>query len=410
MDKPRSASEKKPEALFLSPEPPYPAIGGGPLRSASLVEYLSRRYSVHAIVFRQAGGPDPAQAMPPDLVEEVHALDLPYHSKHAVARAFRNALRVARGRPPLLDRFSGFEDAIAALVSGKQYEAAIIEHFWCAPYVAQLRPHSRSVILDLHNIESVWHQSLAALESPARAFALRRFATASVALERKLWPEFDGLLVTSAKEAEFVRGIVPESTVTVYPNALPEISAPRREEREEIAFSGNLEYAPNIAAVRFFYDHIWPTLRSRWPRLKWKIVGKAPEAIRSIVHGDPRIQPTGFVEDAVASLAAAEVAVVPVLAGSGTRFKILEAWAAGTAVVSTTFGAEGLECRDGEHLLVADDAGRFIEAVSRLLAAPSLRAKIGGAGRKLYEERFTWPAAWRSLDSVFRNVDAGKSV
>jgi glycosyltransferase involved in cell wall biosynthesis len=128
------------------------------------------------------------------------------------------------------------------------------------------------------------------------------------------------------------------------------------------------------------------------------------------VSGDPRIELTGFVEDAVASIAAARVAVVPVLAGSGTRVKILEAWAAGTAVVSTTLGAEGLGCSDGEHLLLADDPGSFAGAVTQLLESGAAREKIGAAGRKLFEDRFTWPAAWRSLDAVFGNDMASGSV
>ena len=300
--------------------------------------------------------------------------------------------------------------AIGTLVAGQQYDVAVLEHFWCAPYVEQVRPHSKRVILDLHNIESVWHRSLSGLESGARALALRRFATASVALERHWLPEFDRLLVTSAEDAALARGLAPGVGVTVYPNALPEIAQPARLEREEIVFSGNLEYHPNILAVRYFHDRIWPGLRSRWPGLKWKIVGKHPDAIRSIVHGDPRILLTGFVQDAVASLAMAQVAVVPVLAGSGTRVKILEAWAAGTAVVSTTLGAAGLECRDGEHLLLADDPDTFADAVSHLLASPALRAEIGAAGRKFYEERYTWPAAWRSLTGVFRNDAAPGAV
>jgi polysaccharide biosynthesis protein PslH len=389
-----------PKALFLSPESPYPAIGGGPLRSASLLEYLSRRFSVHAIVFRQEGDPDPADLI---RVDRLDALELERHSKSAVARVARNSIRMVRNRPPLVDRFSGFEDAIGKLVAGQQYDVAVVEHFWCAPYVEQLRPTSRRVILDLHNIESAWHRTLAEQERGARALALRRFATACVALERQWLPKFDHLLVTSAEDAEVARGMAQGAGVTVYPNALPEIPLPALGEREEIVFSGNLEYAPNIQAVRFFHGQIWPALRSRWPALKWKIVGKHPEAIQAMVGGDPRIELTGFVEDAVTALATAKAAVVPVLAGSGTRVKILEAWAAGTAVVSTSLGAAGLNGRSGEHLLVADDPGSFARAVSELLASPGRRKEIGIAGRKFYEEHFTWPAAWRSLEGVFGN-------
>jgi glycosyltransferase involved in cell wall biosynthesis len=90
--------------------------------------------------------------------------------------------------------------------------------------------------------------------------------------------------------------------------------------------------------------------------------------------------------------------VVPLLSGSGTRFKILEAWAAGRAVVSTTLGAEGLGAVEGEHPLLADDADTFVAAIGRLLNDEELRARLGGAGRDLYLDRFTWPAAWRALD------------
>ncbi|HEY6392449.1 MAG TPA: glycosyltransferase family 4 protein [Bryobacteraceae bacterium] len=410
MEQPPSASGKNPRALFLSPQAPYPAIGGGPLRSASLLEYLARRFDVHAVVFREPGDPDPALAIPSGRIEKLDVLNLPYHSKKPLARALRNMSRIARNRPPLLDRFSGFEDVIAAMLAGQHYDVAIVEHFWCAPYVAQLRLCSKQVILDLHNIESVWHQTLAASESPARALALRRFATASVALERKWLPKFDRLLVTSPEDSKRVRGIASDSNVTVYPNALPYIEAPPREERNEIVFSGNLEYAPNISAVRFFRERVWPTLRSRWPNLRWKIVGRNPEAIHRVVANDARIELTGFVENALISLAQSQVAIVPLLAGSGTRVKILEAWAAGTAVVSTTLGAEGLECLHGEHLILADGPDNFAEAVSSLLETQENRARIGRAGRLLFEQKYTWPAAWRRLDAIFGNTVADSVV
>ena len=398
-----SVTGRKPRALFLSAEAPYPAIGGGPLRSASLLEYLARSYSVHAIVFRQPGEPDPSLAIPPGRVEKLDTIELPYHSKRPAVRAARNALRLLKKRPPLLDRFSGAARQLAALLTGQQYETAMIEHFWCAPYSEQVRPHARKVALDLHNIESVWHRSLAGSESVLRSWVLRRFATASVALERIWLPKFDSILATSTTEAEFARNLAPGAKVFVYPNSLPETAQPPRLDQQEIVFSGNLEYPPNISAVRYFRESIWPALESRWPELKWRIVGKNPDAIRTLVAGHPRIELTGFVEDAVAVLAQCQVAVVPLLAGSGTRVKILEAWAAGTPVVSTTLGAEGLDCADDKHILLADDPKKFADEVSRLLASPEDRLRIGSVGRRLFEEKYTWPAVWRTLDTVFGN-------
>jgi glycosyltransferase involved in cell wall biosynthesis len=119
-----------------------------------------------------------------------------------------------------------------------------------------------------------------------------------------------------------------------------------------------------------------------------------------MIGNDPRIRVIGPVEDAVAAIAAARVVVVPLRFGSGTRFKILEAWAAERAVVSTTIGAEGLGARDGEQLSIADDPARFRSAVQGLLDHPERARTLAVAGRALYLERFTWPVAWRRLASA----------
>src|SRR5262249_25333323 len=151
-----------------------------------------------------------------------------------------------------------------------------------------------------------------------------------------------------------------------------------------------LEYHPNVKAVRWFRSHIWPLLRERDPQLEWRLAGVNPQAIEYIVAGQERIRLLGPVQDAVGALAEAKGAVVPLLSGSGTRFKILEAWAAARPVVSTTLGAEGLGAKPGEHILIADEPQGFADAVMRVLGDPLLAARLGDAGRALYLERFTW--------------------
>jgi glycosyltransferase involved in cell wall biosynthesis len=385
-------------ALFLAPEAPYPLTGGGPLRSASLLHYLARGHHVDVILFRQPGAPDPAAALPPGLVQRSIVLDLPVNRRTAAAKMWRNAHRLVRQTPPLIDRFSGFETAIERFLSGRQYEVAIVEHFWCAPNADTIAPHARRTLLDLHNIESILHERCAATESGPAAVAHRIFARACGDLERIWLSRYSGLLVTSEVDAARVREIAPGVPTTIYPNTIPTRPAPLRQEEEVIVFSGNLEYHPNISAVRWFRQEIWPILRQRWPHLKWRLVGKNPEAVLRYTTGDSRIETTGAVEDAVIELARAKVAVVPLLAGSGTRFKILEAWAAGTPIVSTALGAEGLPVQTGENILLADSPGAFADAVSRLLESAEDRRRMAMAGRMLFEQEFTWEAAWKKLE------------
>jgi glycosyltransferase involved in cell wall biosynthesis len=388
----------RPAALLLAPEAPYPVAGGGALRTASLFEYLTQRYDVDVIVFRQPGAPDPAGLFPAGRARLVTTIDLPANGRSLAARALRNAARVARRVPPLVDRFSGFAGEVARAVEGRRYALGIIEHSWCAPYVDQLAPVCERIVLDLHNVESILHQRCAETGGGPAGMAHRVFEEASRQLERKWLPRFSEVLTTSEQDAQVVHTNVPGVRTAVYPNALPAAPLPEPGDEEVVVFSGNMEYHPNLAAVGFFRAEVWPRLRERWPGLIWRLVGKNPGAVSRFTGGDRRIEVTGPVPDAVAELARARVAVVPLLTGSGTRLKILEAWAAGLPVVSTSVGAEGLPFRDGETGLLADGAEAFAGAVTRLLACREQRIEIGKAGRLLLEKEFTWETAWKKLD------------
>jgi glycosyltransferase involved in cell wall biosynthesis len=217
-------------------------------------------------------------------------------------------------------------------------------------------------------------------------------------MERIWLPRFSQVLAASEADAAHARAIAPAARITIYPNAIPLVPTPAQANDNAIVFSGNMEYHPNTSAVRFFRGEIWPILRERWPELVWRLVGKNPGAVAAYTGGDSRIEVIGETDDAVRELARARAAVVPLLAGSGTRLKILEAWAAGLPVVATPLGAEGLTARDGEHLLLADGAAAFANAVSRVLANSDLRRNLGRAGRLLFEQEFTWEKAWRKLD------------
>lgn len=385
-------------ALFLVPETPYPTHGGGALRSASLLEYLARRYDVDVIVFREPGALDPVRSFPAGIAREVHVIELALHRKDGISRAARNLGRLARATPPLVDRFAGYSERVAAFVHGRRYDLAVIEHFWCAPYWEQIAPVSGKTVLDLHNIESVLHARCAQSERGPQALAHGIFQPAARELEKQWLPRYECLLTASGEDAQIARTIAPKAKVSVYPNAIPLVPRPDAREREMVAFSGNLAYHPNISAVRYFHDEIWPALRERWPALVWRLIGRNPDAVRDQTNRDARIEVSGPVESAIEELAAAKVVVVPLLAGSGTRFKVIEAWAAGRAVVSTTLGAEGLPARHGDNLLLADGARPFADAVSLLLTTPALRARLGVTGRELFESEFTWDHAWRKLD------------
>ncbi len=391
----------KASALLLTPEAPYPLAGGGALRTASILQYLADRYELDVIVFREPGAADPRNAFPNGLVRQIDVIELPYHRKDPITRGLRNLRRLLRGAPPLVDRFARSGSVIQELVAGREYSLGVLEHFWCARYGRVLRDVCERVVLDLHNVESVLLTRCAQAGGWANAAAMHRFSHACRKLEQRYLADFDLLLVSSEVDRGFTSAIAPTVRTAVYPNAIPLVAQPRVAQRNAVVFSGNLEYHPNAGAIRYFYDRIWPLLRERLPDVEWHIVGKNPRALPQRVVDDPRVRVIGAVEDAVKAIACCRCAVVPLLAGSGTRIKIIEAWAAGVPVVSTTVGAEGLPCTPGEHLLIADLPADFVRAVTSVLEFPELGAALGRNGRELYEAKLTWNAAWENLQGSF---------
>jgi glycosyltransferase involved in cell wall biosynthesis len=385
--------------LMLSPEPPYPLRNGGAYRTASLLHYLAKLSTPDLVLFSETGQPS---LLPPQLKVEQQVIRLPEHNKDLVARYLRNARRAIRGVPPLIDRLAGFESEIAERLQGRHYDLGVIEHFWCAPYVEVLRRYCHKVVLDLHNVESVLHERCTTFSHGAVKAGHRRFGAASRKLEAALFPRFALILATSGEDARMIRAISPQARVEVYPNAFP---VPRDSGQKEqpglVVFSGNFEYHPNIDAVEFLMKEIWPEVRRRHPGMRLRLVGRGDRSIRHLLTNgasDNGVETTGSIEDAFSEIAAAEIVIAPLRIGSGTRLKIIEAWAAARPVIATPLAAEGLNVRDGENIRLAGTATSIADAVDELLADSGLRQRLGAAGRETFRAHYSWEAAWAGLN------------
>ena len=386
--------------VILCPEAPYPLQGGGAFRTASIIHYFARFAAVDLIVFSESGQP---AELPPGLVRSQTLIRLPANSRGTLARWKRNALRAARGVPPLIDRLSGHDAEISSALFGKHYDLGIVEHAWCAPCLPLFAAACTRTLLDMHNVESALHERSAGVSGTLVATGHRRFASAMRRLESELAPQYSLVAATSDRDAGLVRAIAPGSNVFVYPNALPSrVLAPVTVEENVVVFSGNFEYYPNIDAVRWLAREVWPAIRKRHPSLRLRLVGRGAEFVRRFTSPDPSIEVTGPVEDALTGIARAIIVLAPLRVGSGTRLKILEAWQVARPVIATRMAAEGLDADEGENLLYAESGPAFADGVSRLLADADLRARLGLAGCRTFHATYSWEAAWRSLDPHFR--------
>ena len=171
-----------------------------------------------------------------------------------------------------------------------------------------------------------------------------------------------------------------------------------------LLFTGTMSYFPNWDAALYFYKEILPLIRTAHPEITFNIVGNhPPEQIKRIANGINVIV-TGHVPDIRPYFDQAAVFVSPLRSGSGVQVKNLEAMGMGVPVVTTSIGAQGLEAKAGQDILIADAPEKFARHVIDLIQSSDLRQKIGDAGRQLVEAKYNWPILAQRLEAVYSRI------
>lgn len=270
--------------------------------------------------------------------------------------------------------------ALRAEVARVDPDVAVLGQVFTRPALDELA--GRRVVLDAHNVEGALARALLALDAPN---PIRRLAaTRTAAAERAAAAAVDAVWACSAADAAAFADLAP-TPVTVVPNAVavpPLDPAPRR--GHGLLYAGSLWYPPNRQAADTLLD-LLPVLRERRPDATLTLAGHRPD-------GWPPPQPGLHVvgpRDSFAALyAAASVLAVPLRVGSGTRVKLLEAFAAGLPVVSTATGYAGLDVVPGEHLLRAETPAELAAAVHRVWDDPAAAAARAAAAHELVARRY----------------------
>jgi glycosyltransferase involved in cell wall biosynthesis len=221
-------------------------------------------------------------------------------------------------------------------------------------------------------------------------------------------------MACSEHDRKILASLAPQTHVMLVPNVVNTDSySPRYDgERRTLIFQGGMDWFPNRDAVEFFLEQIFPLLRSDFPDLEFIAAGRNPSAEMLARFGHLKgVRFTGTVPDMRPYLEQATVCVVPLRMGSGTRLKILEAAAAGKAIVSTRLGAEGLDFSPGAEILLADEPEEFAAAVKSLLLDPQKRAFMAKSARQIVENTYSYPALTRRVAEALKLVKSqGRSI
>jgi glycosyltransferase involved in cell wall biosynthesis len=405
--------------IFVSPRVPWPLNSGAKIRTRALLDALAAAFETRYVGFLQ---PDLTEAEARERLGACAGVALfPEPGITPVDKALLGLRSFFDPRPATIMKYDApvVTAEIARFLASRPDAIVHADHLHMAAHLnaageAMLR------VIDEHNVEAQIVERAARTFRPegiagrvggpligpwlaGQARKMRRHEAAWVG-------RADLTLAVSPGDAEQLRAMAPGADVEVVPNGVDvDCFAPPPEGRRPIpgrlVFTGSMNWLPNQDAMLYFCREILPVLRANHgPEERWSldIVGQSPPASVEELAG-PRIRVTGTVDDVRPYAHGAEMFVVPLRIGGGSRLKILEAFALGVPVVSTTVGCEGLGAVDGEHLLIADGAEAFAATIARLSNDAGLRVALAERARRHVLEHFSWAGIGRRLLAIYED-------
>jgi sugar transferase (PEP-CTERM/EpsH1 system associated) len=390
--------------LFVTTRFPFPITKGDTLRAYHQIRELSRGNSVHLVSATEA--PVSSDALD-EMRKYCSAIDI---VKIGRARSFATvaALGIASQLPLQVLYFLAPElrAQVERAVKRQRFDVVHAMTIRVAPAAFAVR--DVPVVVDFMDSFAANISTRRALVGPfARRVYDMEFKRVT-AYERDVARRAAGGVVI----AELDRNAIGNPQLAIIPNGVDfEAFRFHAGERDEatLVFTGNMGYQPNVDAVTWFASECFPALLAQHPKLRFQIVGARPAPAVLALARQPGIEVTGRVESMVPFLHRATVAVCPIRCGSGMQNKLLEAMATGVPVATTDFANRGIGAVAGRDTQVAADAAQLVDAVSRLLADPALRARQASAALTWVEATYGWSRHTDALLEVYRGATAGTS-
>ncbi len=398
----------QPELLFLSHRIPYPPDKGDKIRSWNILKGLAERYQVHLGCFIDAEEDLKYQDHLRGVCASCHFARLqPLSAKLWSATALLN------GGPLTLSyyRNQGLQRWVDDLARERNLDSVFVFSGAVAQFIpADLSAKVRRIV-DFVDVDSdKWLQYAKSKPWPA-SWIYGREGRKLLEFERKTTAQCDAGLFVSPAEAEFFRGLAPESCERIshinngvdfeFFDAARGFDSPFDSSDVPLVFTGAMDYWPNADAVIWFTQEVLPGLRQARGNIRFYIVGSKPGAEVKALERHEGVTVTGRVEDVRPYIAHAAAVVAPLRISRGVQNKVLEGMAMARPVVATTQALEGIDAVSGQEVLKADDPDEFIEKIFEVLDSGS-DSLLGKSARARVMQDYAWAANVDRLTAMLK--------
>jgi glycosyltransferase involved in cell wall biosynthesis len=287
-------------------------------------------------------------------------------------------------------RSEAFAKRLRRILEQEKFDVIHMESPFLTPYLPLIRSLSEAkVVLRAHNVENIiWKRVAESTPHGLKRWYLKHLSLTLRAYELEHINDYDGVVCITRNDAEYFKQNGCRRPVTAIPFGVEsEECAGVAVEPASLFHIGAMDWMPNRESIEWLLDEVWPVVHREVPQARLYLAGrKMPERwMHAAIEG---VSVVGEVPDAGYFIAGKQINVVPLRSGSGIRVKIIEAMAAGKAVVTTTVGAQGIEYTDGENLLIADTPEQFAVQIKHLVEDQDYYARVGEAAARLVAEQY----------------------
>lgn len=389
--------------LFITPRLPLPADTGAKIRTFNLLKHIAKGNKVTLLSFYFEENPRALEDLK-NLGIEISLIK----SKENI-----NPFSILSRRPVSIEKYylREMENKLKELVKSEDFDLAHFDHL----HTGQYRESANGLpcVLDEHNIESLILDRCADAErSWLKKVIFKSQAKKMAALEGRITKKFSKCLTVSETDRENLSRLSGDGkNIEVIPNGVDTeyFNSPRIDEDRSLVFTGSMDWLPNDDAAVYFCREILPLIWLKDNRVKFYVVGRNPSReLLKLAQEDKRIVVTGAVDDIRPHVAKAKIFVVPLRIGGGTRLKILEAMSMSKVVVSTSIGAEGIDCIHDRNIIIADTPEEFANSINFLLNDESKIQMLAEASRKLVCNQYDWKIICERLQSIYQGIISEK--
>ena len=390
--------------LLLTQVLPYPPDSGPKVKTYHVLKYLAQKHQVTLVSFvRDTDMPEYVQQLESICervitvpIKRAPLLDLVFLVKSLLTRQPWMMLR---------DERPEMRAALQALADTIHFDVVHADQLNMAQYAL---PFTKSrKVLDLHNALWVLYQRMAAtlpLHNPMKYLLLRDWRLLKN-YEGKMCRVFDAVTAVSEEDKQSLIEAGARSDIQVIPIAIDtdkQAFIQRAPSSPHIVHVGTMYWPANVDGIRWFLDQIYPIIKQQVPNVRCTLIGaRPPQDIKEREQTDSSLKVTGYVDDPLPYLQDSSMMIVPLRAGGGMRVKILNAFAQGLPMVSTTVGCEGIHVTNNYNILVADSPQDFAQQTVRLLTVSALNEQLTLRGRQTAEQQYDYRRACVPLDQIY---------